>query len=151
HLEQQVQDDEASPLVSVLRLSGITRSSAGLLHTRNRIYAQVFNCKWIRSNMPDAEVQRQKAAYMRGVMRTAALFLTLGAIAGGVAFMVAGSEGRVHRALDTAVVAQRNERLQTEKTERLLYAADMELAQRAWEENNVARVVELLETHSAAR
>ena len=68
-----VRDDEANPLVCVLRLSGITRITAGYHYVRNRIYYRVFDREWIIANMPDAELQRQRAAYRRGIMRAAAV------------------------------------------------------------------------------
>ena len=54
--------DETNPLISLLRLSGITRVANGFLKPRNRIYAHVFDRRWVAANMPDADVQRQKAA-----------------------------------------------------------------------------------------
>jgi len=52
----------------VLRLSGITRGINGLLHVRNRIYWRVFDGAWIQTNMPQAEVRRQKRASRRGML-----------------------------------------------------------------------------------
>ena len=43
----KVRDDETSPLVPVLRLSGITRSEKPYLKVRNRIYEEVFNRDWV--------------------------------------------------------------------------------------------------------
>ena len=65
--------DQANKLVEVLRLSGIVCRSNGHLINRNRIYERVFDSVWIRSNMPDAEVRRQAAAYKRGLLRVAAI------------------------------------------------------------------------------
>src|SRR5262249_35268922 len=85
---QPVSPDDRNPLLDILRLSGITRldvrplpssplhlftSSAARLVVRNRIYARVFDRVWVRQHMPDAEVQRQNAAYRRGVLRAAGL------------------------------------------------------------------------------
>lgn len=61
-----VSDDDTNPLITVLRLSGIARGVDGCLEVRNRIYAQVFDLDWIRTNMPAAEVRRQRAARRRG-------------------------------------------------------------------------------------
>src|SRR5262249_46551421 len=58
---KRVADDETNPLVSLLRLSGITRAVAGSLQVRNRIYARVFDRAWVGQHMPDAELRRQKA------------------------------------------------------------------------------------------
>lgn len=68
-----VVDDAAHPLAGVLRLSGIVRSQNGHLRVRNAIYAHVFDRKWIEASMPDAELRRQRAAFRRGVIRTASI------------------------------------------------------------------------------
>lgn len=74
---QPVPDDEANQMVSVLRLSGITRNVRGQLRVRNRVYANVFDHAWIQTNMPEAEVRRQKGARRKGVVLglTIAVFL----------------------------------------------------------------------------
>jgi hypothetical protein len=64
---KRVPDDETNPLVQILRLSGLTRSDKGCLISRNRIYARVFSRDWIVSNMPGAELRRQRVAYKRGI------------------------------------------------------------------------------------
>ncbi|HLK61187.1 MAG TPA: AAA-like domain-containing protein [Chthonomonadaceae bacterium] len=81
---QRVKNDETNPLVALLRLSGIVRAQEGKLCVRNRIYEQVFDRAWIRENMPDAEVRRQKQAFRRGVVRTLAVAsLVLALLVGG--------------------------------------------------------------------
>lgn len=65
---ERVTDDETNPLISVLRLSGIIRGKEGSLHVRNRIYDQVFDQRWIQTNMPEAETRRQRSARRRGVL-----------------------------------------------------------------------------------
>ena len=67
HNGQSIADDETNPLVSVLRLSGITRGIDGYLQVRNRIYWQVFDPAWIQTNMPEAEVRRQRRAGRKGM------------------------------------------------------------------------------------
>jgi hypothetical protein len=42
-----VKDDETNPLISVLRLSGITRVENGILKLRSRIYKEVFDRDWV--------------------------------------------------------------------------------------------------------
>jgi len=74
HRGRYVRDDEADPLITVLRLSGITRSENGRLRVRNRIYSQVFDQAWVAANMPDAEVRRQRSAFRSGALRATALF-----------------------------------------------------------------------------
>lgn len=65
---QQVADDETNPLVSVLRLAGIVRGANGRLLVRNRIYAAVFSLDWLLTNMPEAEVRRQRRAGRKGMV-----------------------------------------------------------------------------------
>ena len=73
HQGKRVVDDETNSLVSILRLSGITRVEEGRLRVRNRIYARVFDREWVMTHMPDAEVRRQRAAYRKGLFRAAAI------------------------------------------------------------------------------
>jgi hypothetical protein len=68
HNGQLVPDDETNTLVSVLRLSGITRGLNGYLQVRNRIYWRVFDGAWIQTNMPQAEVRRQRRAGRHGIL-----------------------------------------------------------------------------------
>lgn len=68
HNGQMVADDETNPLISVLRLSGITRGVNGYLQVRNRIYWRVFDGYWIQTNMPAAEIRRQRRAGRRGML-----------------------------------------------------------------------------------
>jgi hypothetical protein len=74
---KRVPDDETNPMLSVLRLSGITRVDNGTLKVRNRIYKHVFNHDWVISSMPGAELRRQRAAYKRGLKRALAITLPL--------------------------------------------------------------------------
>jgi AAA-like domain/Carboxypeptidase regulatory-like domain/PEGA domain len=73
----KVADDPSDPLVTVLRLSGITRVEDGRLKVRNRIYGQVFDDEWVRSCLPGAELRRQRAAYLRGLKLASAILLPL--------------------------------------------------------------------------
>lgn len=75
-----MRDDASSSLVDLLRLSGVVGIRGGRLHVRNRIYRHVFDRDWIHSNMPDAELLRQRAAYRRGVLRTASVAAAMIAI-----------------------------------------------------------------------
>lgn len=77
HSGQPVPDDETNPLASVLRLSGITRGVDGYLQVRNRIYWQVFDPNWIQTNMPAAEVRRQRKASRRGMLAGFAIAVLL--------------------------------------------------------------------------
>ena len=64
-----VPDDETSPLIGDLRLSGLVRVVEGTLQVRNRIYRRVFDEAWIRSNMPRTVAQIRREAYLRGVRK----------------------------------------------------------------------------------
>lgn len=68
---KRVRADDTNPAISILWLSGITRSSDSYLYVRNRIYHQVFDNGWVIANMPDAELRRQRAAYRQGFLRAA--------------------------------------------------------------------------------
>ena len=73
----KVGDDPSDPLVTVLRLSGITRVEEGKLKVRNRIYAEVFDDEWVRSCLPGAELRRQRTAYLRGLKLASAVLVPL--------------------------------------------------------------------------
>lgn len=73
----KVSDDPSDPLVTVLRLSGITRVQEGRLKVRNRIYSEVFADEWVRSCLPGAELRRQRTAYLRGLKLASAILVPL--------------------------------------------------------------------------
>jgi WD40 repeat protein len=88
---KKVPDDDANTHIDTLRLAGLVTVSDGLLVVRNRIYAKVFDQHWIRLNMPDAELRRQRRAFRKGMAIAAAIaaivlggFLALGLIAGSI-------------------------------------------------------------------
>src|SRR5439155_16507764 len=116
-LYQRVRDggrvpaDRAHPLVEVLRLAGIVRVDDGLLQVRNRIYARVFDRRWVTQHMPDAELRRQRAAYLRGLLRTAAVSTVILAVVAGLAI---SERTQAHRAAERERAGRR-----------LLYAAQM--------------------------
>jgi WD40 repeat protein len=135
-----VADDETSPLVTSLRLSGIVRSEApargggpGRLRVRNRIYGRVFDAAWVKASMPDAELRRQRAAYRRGMLRATSV--------AGLVFAVLAVLILITRAAGMRETRQRR------LAEGRLYAADMTLAQKAWEVGQIGRARELLEAH----
>lgn len=153
---KRVRDDETSPLVSLLRLSGIVTLAkqspppprvrgggargesrgwgiGGCLRVRNRIYARVFDLAWVTVHMPDAELRRQRAAYRRGLFRTAA-----------VAGVVVAALGIL--ALSLARVATERTR-ERDRVTGLLYVADINQAQQALREGDLARAEELLDAH----
>jgi WD40 repeat protein len=65
---KRVMDDELDPLITQLRLSGVVRIRNGRLRERNRIYGRVFASPWVRANMPQAELRRQRDAYRKVVV-----------------------------------------------------------------------------------
>lgn len=126
----KVADDHADSLITSLRLSGITRSVNGRLLVRNRIYAHIFNKKWITSSMPDAELRRQKAAYRRGVLRaTLTVTATIALLFGSVLL----------------VLTQKKRAEEAEMNRRLSYDAEIRLAQEELDKANIERVDELLQ------
>jgi WD40 repeat protein len=129
-LRRAVPVSEADPLTGALQLAGITRVEAGRLRVRNRIYAQVFDRAWIKANLPDAEVRRQRAAYRRGVWRTALISAVLLILIGWLAF--------------TAVRQRNRAEQQAVLNRRLLYFAQMKIVQQEWERANIERVDKLL-------
>src|SRR4030095_861540 len=77
HTNRRVAEDETNPLLSVLRLSGIVRLAGGRLGGGNRLYNEEFDRAWMGDNMPDAEVRRQREAFRRGVIRAAAVAVSV--------------------------------------------------------------------------
>jgi WD40 repeat protein len=145
--------DDTNQLVSILRLSGITRveqgrpltssphhliTSSSALRVRNRIYERVFDRQWVTAHMPDAELRRQQAAYRRGLLRAAAVAGVIVALIGTLALSALRSESRARRLAGERKAALIQSR-------RLLYAAQMNMAQQAWDQNNVERASELVE------
>lgn len=78
---KRVRDDETDPVLTVLKLSGLTRILEGYLVVRNRVYFRAFDRAWVEANLPDAERVRQKRAAKAAATR-------VGLIAGGVALAV---------------------------------------------------------------
>lgn len=127
---QRIVDDETNPLVTVLRLSGITRIEKGSFKLRNRIYERVFDREWVSKNLPDADLQRQRAAYRRGLWRAGGIAAIIIALVATLAFVA---------------LHQRNNAMQQERAKnRALYAAQMNLAQQNWEYFNTSRVLSML-------
>jgi hypothetical protein len=145
-----VADDEANPLVSVLKLSGIVRVVDGMLRVRNRIYARVFDRRWIVEQMPGAELRRQRRAFWRGVARTATISAVIIAAIGSLAAIAVREARRANR---SERVAQRQAAVAEagrQSLRRTLYAAQTNLAQQAWEAGNIGRAIRLLEAQRPA-
>jgi WD40 repeat protein len=134
---KRVVDDEANPLATLLRLSGVARAEKGVLRVRNRIYERVFDPAWVEQHMPDAELRRQRAAYRRGLLRATV-------VSTGILVAIAGLALTAWRLARSAQEGQRALR-------RTLYAADVALAQQAWQAGNIGLARELLEAHRPGR
>lgn len=130
HAGKKIKEDATNPIHSILRLSGIVTEKAGMLMVRNRIYAHVFDERWALTNMPDAEVRRQKAAYRRGLLRSASVFGSLAAV--------------ITALLVLAVLNANRARMVEARASRLLYIADLNLIQSEWETGNTTHVLDLL-------
>lgn len=78
---KRVRDDETDPIVSVLKLSGLTRILEGYLVVRNRVYFRAFDRSWVEANLPDAEIVRQRRAARSVALR-------VGIVTGGVAVAI---------------------------------------------------------------
>ncbi len=149
---RRVQDDETNPLCSILRLSGVAKMEQGLLSVRNRIYAHVFDGAWVESHLPDAELQRQRAAYRRGARRTLAIAGAVVALVGAFA-IVALSQKLQSDA--NAVLARKNASLATAKAkeadgERQKASASARLASQNAAEANAQRNSAVAKSKEAA-
>ena len=134
---KRVPDDETNRLVSVLRLSGVTRVVGGLLRVRNRIYHHTFDDDWVMSNMPDAEARRQRAAFRKGARRTALIAaVILIALTALTLFAVIKSK--------EADAARAREAKASEFRRRLLYDSEMNVAQLLWEYGKISDLRGLL-------
>lgn len=92
---KNVPDDDANRLIGVLRLAGLVTVRANHLTVRNKIYEHVFDQRWIRVNMPDAEVRRQRAAFRKGAIRAAGLAVVILAVIVGLIFKGLADQQRV--------------------------------------------------------
>ncbi len=130
---KRVRNDVTNPLVNILRLSGITWVKDGYLRVRNRIYERVFDGEWVKENMPDAELRRQRVAFRRGLLRASS-------VAAAIIAVIA--------VLALTAIKQRNRAEQQERAyRRLLYAAHMNLAHQEWGSANIGQMGELLAFH----
>jgi WD40 repeat protein len=129
--------DDTSQMVSILRLSGITRAVGGCLRVRNRIYERVFDREWVLTHMPDAELRRQRAAYRRGLVRASVV----------AAVIVAALVTMAGMAITQARRAREGQR----ELRRHLYASQMNGVQQAWNDGNVPRARALLEEQKPAK
>ena len=119
---KRVPDDDTDGVCTALRLSGLVASSDGLLRPRNRVYATLFDAAWVRDNLPDAELRRQKAAVSKARWQ-------IGSIAAAVLLCMG--------TLTTLAITSRNDaQTSADTANRLAYIANSNLTQGAIEENN---------------
>ena len=132
-----IHEDPASPLQAALELSGIVRREQGTLRVRNHLYAHVFNRKWINANLPDAEQRRIKAATRRNAFR----IMGISAVVIALVSVIAGTIYFQNRNLEITIKQLQDEQLITRG---LLYYADMNAIQKAYDEKNYDYAFELL-------
>ncbi len=144
-----VPDDETNPLMSVMKLSGISTVEAGRLRIRNRIYAHVFDQAWVVSHMPGAELRRQKSAYRRGMLRAGAVMGMISILVGALALTAYRSSLAANLARDNARAAAVRETNQRRIADDRLYVAEVNLAEKALESGNVGLARELLDRQRA--
>lgn len=95
---KRIRDDETDPVCVTLQLSGVVKTDArGFLIVRNRIYDRVFDAEWALAHLPGAEIRRQKAAFQRGVWRTAAIAAAAIAAVGTLAYIAVGQAAEARR------------------------------------------------------
>src|SRR5439155_26654064 len=133
---QRVALDDTNQLVSLLRLSGITRVADGRLQVRNRIYERVFDQAWIMEHMPDAELGRQRAGCRRGLLGATAIAAAVISVVVGLALLALTQARRANQQRRVAD-QQRGRAVERErKARQYLYAAQVRLAQQTAEEGN---------------
>ena len=137
---KSVSDDRANPLIGVLQLAGITRVVDGRLAVRNRIYHHVFDREWVKANMPDAELRRQRAAYRRGVLRTAFIATLILLVMGSEVFIFIQQRRLAVQQRRTAELERIRAEDEQQKAEQERFNAEAE-AQRAKDRANEIQAV----------
>ncbi|MES2460178.1 MAG: AAA-like domain-containing protein [Armatimonadota bacterium] len=132
---RRVEDDAADSLITVLRLSGITKVESGSLRVRNRIYQHVFDRDWVTASLPGTELRRHRAAFLAGVRRT----LVLSTLVMAVVLVLAW----------TAVIQAKRATQREKEQRRLLFWADMKIAEQALEQHNISLATQMLSAHRA--
>lgn len=131
---KRVRDDETNPRVSELRLAGITRVVEGYLWVRNRIYYRVFDQEWVLANVPDAEKQRQRAAFRRGLLRASGVASIIVAIMAGLVLYARIQQNRAYRSAQEAKAAAQEAKEGKRKAQQLQEEAlkEKERAEKNW-------------------
>ena len=100
----------------------------------------MFDSKWIARNFPDAEVRRQRAAYRRGVLRSA---LVATGIVAAMSYLVLIAVNNAR----SRIAEVRHSQQIARDLRRNLYAADLSSAQAALDEDNTELARALLEPY----
>lgn len=114
---RRVSVDETNPRTSIVKLSGVVREEEGCLVVRNRIYHAMFDRAWVRDHMPDAELQRQRAAYRRGLFRAASVGSAVVLVTGTLAFAAISNARVARRALASAIAERNRARLEEKRAD----------------------------------
>jgi WD40 repeat protein len=130
---KKIEEDSADPVITTLRLSGITKADRGILKVRNRIYQTVFNKEWVIAGLPGAELRRHRAAYLSGVRRTLIVSATVLLVLASLIWIVRRQ----------AVYAEQKEREQR----RLVFWADIKIASQAIDQKNLTLAIQTLKAH----
>jgi WD40 repeat protein len=104
---RKVSDEKASHVIAHLKLSGIVTRDNGSLKISNRIYAEVFDLKWVRSQFPEHWIKRVPLAVKGAV---AASFVAVIAV-GLFAFQ---SQRAAQERVRSEILAESNVRLSDE-------------------------------------
>lgn len=128
-----LQDDESNRITAVLKLSGLMRSEDATLKVRNRIYERAFGEAWIKENMPQQELRRQRRAYYAGVARTALIATAVVAVIG-------------YLAINNYRLARAAEETAREMSWRA-YVADMNRMPILLDQNNIPHMEKILDDH----
>lgn len=114
---RRIADDDSDPIASLLKLSGLVRILEGYLVVRNRVYFRTFDQRWVESNLPNAELLRQKNAAKKAAARVGLITGSVAAAMGLltlVAFSKAGEANRLALKLRDSLA--QTERESDEKT-----------------------------------
>jgi WD40 repeat protein len=141
-----VRDEEADALVSLLKLSGVVRSVQGRLQIRNNIYRRVFDRKWVKENMPEAERRRAKRAFWRGLSIAGGAAILVSGIIGAAAFKAVQLQHRAEDQAKVAIIESKRVAAEREDLRRQMYAAQMRFADLAFKDQNIAETRGILES-----
>ncbi|MCW5942071.1 MAG: AAA-like domain-containing protein [Fimbriimonadaceae bacterium] len=126
-------------LIATLRLSGVAIEESGKIRVRNRLYRVLFDERWRRANLPEAEFRRQRAASRRAAWRVGLVAtMVVAAFAAMVVWLVVVASER-----DSALREAR--RLQIETAD-MAYASSIGLAAEQIEDGSFVSAASLLDS-----